>query len=266
MCALFIIINDMDLKTKYPIVFVRSAEFSSVSDESYWGHIPEALEARGASVFKAGHILGGTMRRKAGALISEAEEILKAAGEEKVNIIAHSEAGIYIRLLAATPEYRGHIASLTSIAVPHWGLRAVDDALKSPHRILSPAAVAIGSLSKLMPDFKSEMHELSADYMGGFNRIHGRPQDIFTQSYAFIAEGKKHDFAASGAMLSLTDSENDGFVSLYSALWGSRCITVRGPSHFDAIDFGCSSCSCGSFSDIYALYFDAVSELKKRGL
>lgn len=192
MCALF---EAMELKTKYPVVFLRDKE------ELY----------------------------SIGKLADMAREKLADVGNEKVNIIAWSRWGLAARVLAC--EMPDKIASVSTVCTPHRGIRAVDGlmgrlAIKCWARLAGKTKALDAAVKTMLPTFMQEFNEKYPNVSG-----------IFYQSAACaMMPGDDETLASANNIISITDGENDGVVSLYSALWGQHGRVYRGVSHLGVTD------------------------------
>ncbi len=175
-----------------------------------------------------------------------AREKLREAGAEKVNIIAWSRAGLAARMLACEMPHK--IASVSTVCTAHYGLRTVEKRLGRP---------AVKCWSRLVSgkstDFGSAVLELAAENMREFNKAFPNADGVFYQSAACAMKSASDDrrLSAANNVISIFDGENDGVVSVYSALWGQRGKVFRGVSHLNAGE------------EIYA---DLLNALTERGL
>lgn len=160
-----------------------------------------------------------------------AREKVKEA--EKVNIIAWSRWGLAARMLAC--EMPEKIASVTTVCTPHRGLRTTENLLGRP------ALKCWRKLAKVdSKAFDNAVRTMSPLYMEGFNARYPDAEGVFYQSAA-CAMAPADDARLSGAnnIISIFDGENDGVVSVYSALWGQYGKVFRGVSHLNAVEEAC---------------------------
>ena len=115
-------------KTQYPLVFAHGTSgFSSILGVmDYWHGIPQDLTRNGAQVFitqeatlNASEVLGEQ-------LLNQIEVILAITGQEKVNLIGHSQGVQSVRYAAAIAPQK--VATVTGIAGPVKGLEIADAA------------------------------------------------------------------------------------------------------------------------------------------
>lgn len=182
----------MEIKTKYPVVYLNTEEILLPLNE----------------------------------LADRAKEIVLKTGAEKVNIVAWSRWGLAARMLAC--EMPGKIASVTTVCTPHRGLRTVEK------RFGRPGVKCWGKLAAGKDgDIGSAVCELAPENMREFNEKYPNAEGVFYQSCACAMKSAADDkkLSAANSIISIYDGENDGVVSVYSALWGQRGIVCRGVSH-----------------------------------
>lgn len=111
-------------KTKYPIVFVHGvAGFSRVGSDplgvDYWHQILPNLARNGANVWATRLSPFNSNEIRGEQLVQQVEEILAITGQQKVNLIGHSQGGPTIRYVAGVIPSK--VASLTSVSGTHKG-------------------------------------------------------------------------------------------------------------------------------------------------
>lgn len=162
-------------------------------------------------------------------LASAAEEDIKLlineTGAEKINIVAWSRAGLAARIIAH--DMPDKVASVTTVCTPHRGLRTADAGM---------GRLAVKCWRKLIKTelkaFELAVKSMSPDYMTAFNARYPDVDGVFFQSAACVmSPGDDKRLAAANNIISMLDGENDGVVSLYSALWGQYGRVYRGVSH-----------------------------------
>ncbi len=111
-------------KTKYPMVFVHGvAGFSRVGSDplgvDYWHQILPNLARNGANVWATRLSPFNSNEIRGEQLVQQVEEILAITGQQKVNLIGHSQGGPTIRYVAGVMPSK--VASLTSVSGTHKG-------------------------------------------------------------------------------------------------------------------------------------------------
>ena len=267
-------------KTKYPIVLVHGVGFRDLTWPVYWGRIPKALTDRGADIYYVLQDSWASISTNAEALKERVTQILDETGSEKVNLIGHSKGGLEIRMLASSLGMGDRIASITTIATPHYGSKTIDILLKSPNGFFNITAFAVNNWIRLVgdkkPDFLKVCYELTTKYMAQFNLDNPDCAGVFYQSYACVMSSPFSDINLSTAnqIVRLIEGPNDGLVCVSSAIWGEHNTILhsanrRGISHVDAIDLRripfTRKQKEGCVSDIVDVYVKMVENLKSSG-
>ena len=271
----------MDCDTKYPIMMLHGLAFRDRKHSSYWRRIPEALKARGATIYYGWQDGWGTIEYNAGVLKENINNILAETGCEKMNLIAHSKGGLDARCMISSFEMGDKIASLTTISTPHRGCVTIDRLFRMPKWVFRVIAIFVNSLFRLLgdkkPDFYTASRQLGAEFMKGFNEHNPDVPGVYYQSYAGVMKKPSSDILLSlpYAIVSRVEGENDGLVTVSSAEWTNfkgvlRGTTLRGISHADEIDMRrrnfTKKPSDSGVTDIREFYISVVSGLKQMGL
>ena len=210
----------MELTTNYPVLTVCVP-----------GGIGEYLTERGAVLFAVGLDPFEPPEKSAKMLAERADAVREKTGAEKVNVLAFGLAGLAAR---AAVKYSGGIASVTTVCTPHRGLRTADRLAEARVKRLSPAYLAYDNWAHLTggdsPQLREVTGRLGTDEMRVFNLMNPDSKDVFYQSAVCAADGDER-LRGAGSILGMYDGENDGAVSVYSAMWGTYCRVYRGVSH-----------------------------------
>lgn len=265
-------------QTKYPILLVHGVFLRDFRFFNYWGRIPHELKLNGAKIFYGKHHSAASVAECAKELADRIDEILKATGSEKVNVIAHSKGGLDMRYAIANLGMESKVASLTTVNTPHRGCLYADDLLKKTNAPIKWGVAkmynrAYRILGDKKPDLMSALKELTAEACAKFNEVTPTPEGIFCQSVGSVlnkAESGKFPLNITYEVVDHYNEEgilNDGLVSESSFEWGEKytLITVkgdRGVSHVDIIDLNRDNLD--EF-DVREFYVDLVSDLKSRG-
>ena len=265
--------------TRYPIVLIHGAGFRDLRWPVYWGRIPAALEAEGAQIYYGLQDCWASIETNAEQIAQRIAEILLASGAQKVNIIAHSKGGLDARRAACGYGCGEKIATITTIATPHWGSKTIDRLMKLPRPAWSLAAFAVDNWIRVVGDRKPDFLKLCQDFtterMAQFNAQNPDVPGILYQSFACVMTRPLSDINLSTAnfVLNRLEGPNDGLVSVESARWGQRfrilrSNTRRGISHLDAIDLRRSPFTRKQgpeLSDICTFYAQLAEDLKANG-
>lgn len=260
-------------KTKYPILLVHGSNCRDYGLIDSWGRIPDILKKNGAEVYFGQQDGWGTIEENAEFIKNTIFKIIKKTNCEKVNIIAHSKGGLDCRYMIRAFHMSCYVASLTTIATPHYGSKAVDIYCAIPYFLKKTAAVCIDFKCRLMgdknPDFFKAFQQLSTSYCHLFNQQIQDCSATYYQSTISIMKNCKSDFlyAVPYSIIFLLEGKNDGLVSVKSAKWGNfrgviQTKAKRGISHIDIIDYRKHTLS--NF-DVLQFYINLVKDLKQKG-
>lgn len=263
-------------ETKYPLLLVHGVFFRDFRFFNYWGRIPYALKQNGAAIYYGSQQSAASVSACGQELADRIRSIVRETGCKKVNIIAHSKGGLDSRYAISACGAAPFVASLTTINTPHRGCIFADYLLqKIPLKVQNSVArkynAALKKFGDANPDFLSAVQDLTASACARRNETLSDRPDILYQSV-----GSKMNCAASGRfplnmaypLVRHFDGENDGLVSLESAVWGKHFtrLTVpdgRGISHGDMIDLNRENIP--GF-DVREFYVNLVKDLKEKGL
>lgn len=263
-------------ETKYPLLMVHGVFFRDFRFFNYWGRIPHALKQNGAVIYYGSQQSAASVADCGQELAERIRSIVQETGCEKVNIIAHSKGGLDSRCAISACGAAPFVASLTTINTPHRGCIFADYLLqKIPQKVQKSVArkynAALKKFGDVNPDFLSAVQDLTATACARRNETLPDRPDILYQSV-----GSKMNCAASGRfplnmaypLVRHFDGENDGLVSLESAVWGEHFTRLavpdgRGISHGDMIDLNRENIP--GF-DVIEFYVNLVKDLKDKGL
>lgn len=261
--------------TRYPILMVHGVFFRDFRYLNYWGRIPAALEANGATIFYGNHQSAASVADSGREIADRIQQILKETGCGKVNIIAHSKGGLDSRYAISKLGMAPYVASLTTINTPHRGCEFADYLLgKIPEKQQQAVANAYNSALKKLgdtnPDFIAAVTDLTASACEALNRELPDPQGVYIQSTGSCMKkpsGGRFPLNTTNAFVKHFDGENDGLVGYESFKWGSNFIYLkpqgrRGISHGDVIDLNRENIDA---FDVREFYVELVSDLKRRG-
>lgn len=266
---------DRGCATRYPILMVHGVFFRDFRYLNYWGRIPAALEANGATIFYGNHQSAASVADSGREIADRIQQIVKETGCGKVNIIAHSKGGLDSRYAISKLGMAPYVASLTTINTPHRGCEFADYLLgKIPEKQQQAVANAYNSALKKLgdtnPDFIAAVTDLTASACEALNRELPDPQDVYIQSTGSCMKkpsGGRFPLNTTNAFVKQFDGENDGLVGYESFKWGSNFIYLkpqgrRGISHGDVIDLNRENIDT---FDVREFYVELVSDLKRRG-
>jgi len=226
--------------TKYPIVLSHgmgaNAEVMGITD--YWGDIPETLKYNGAQVFITS---GNPMQSKEYKGLewkAKVLEILAITGKDKVNLIGHSDGGLYTRYAITHLGMGSKVASYTSISSPHRG-SPVADAIMG----IGDATTLTDEIAGLLDwvyaflfgvpstDCATNGYEETTVWMKNvFNPNTPDVPGVYYQSYGCGIKTLSGGQIMTPLWLAIypIEGQNDGLVSVASAKWGNYRGTITG--------------------------------------
>jgi triacylglycerol lipase len=200
------------------------------------------------------------------------KELTEKTPNGKVNIIAHSMAGLDIRYALTNLEIADDVASLTTISTPHRGTSLAELTLRTPEAIRDKLADFLDWMGdRIYPHTKSDAvasaAQLTRQYITEvFNPKTPNRDDIPYYSYS-SAVGKGTDepirVIARYQNNHIFENEglNDGMVSVASAKWGEH-ITTSSLSHLEQMNMRLKD----DRTDLYEnFWLEVVKMLAKRG-
>jgi triacylglycerol lipase len=240
---------------------------------NYWGRIPRELIRNGATIYYGNQEAVGTIASNAEDLRNNILAALEETGAEKVNIIAHSKGGLDSRYAISRLGMADKVASLTTISTPHRGCRFVDKACRLPEGLYRGVAKffdnAFRKLGDKRPDFYTATRQFATADSDAFNLSTPDAPGVYYQSYMTKMRSAASDpvLALPWLMIKPLEGDNDGLVSIDSAVWGEfqgvlESGSRRGISHGDIIDL--KRADYKGF-DVLETYVGIVSDLKDKG-
>ncbi len=165
-------------------------------------------------------------------------ELRKKAGYDKLNVIAHSMAGLDMRYAVSKLEASDHIESLTTISTPHRGTSLAELSLKAPEAVKEKLADLLDWMGdRAYPNGQSDSvgsaEQLTRTYVTQvFNPEVPDVESIPYYSYASaVGKGTKEPIKVitrfQNNYIYKEEGPNDGMVSVESAKWGEHCSTGR---------------------------------------
>lgn len=263
-------------KTRYPILLVHGVFFRDNHYLNYWGRIPKTLQKNGAEIYYGEHPSALSIADSAEVLAERIKLIIRNAGCDKVNIIAHSKGGLDCRYAMEHLGISQYVASLSTINTPHRGCVFADELLgKVPQKIQDKIATTYNNTMRQLgdpnPDFMAAVRDLTSSHCTRFDAETPQPKGVFCQSIGSLLYSRSRGTFPLNLFYRYVkrfDGPNDGLVGADSFTWGEnfQMITTgdkRGISHIDIIDL--TRENLPKF-DVREFYVRLVSDLKNRGL
>ena len=263
---------------KYPVLFVHGMGFRDHKHISYWGRIPNVFTDRGVSVFFGYQDSNADVETNGLHIAKRIDEIIKATGAEKINIIAHSKGGLDCRYAISALEKGDKVASLTTISTPHHGSKTVDLLMKFPAFLVKFAGFCTDCVFRVFGDKKPNSYKVFQTFTTKeakiFNEKYADDLNVYYQSYAFVMKNALSDIfmCIPHIAVSIIEGENDGLLTPEAARWGVfkgvySGVGRRGISHCDEVDMRrkrFSKKKSNGVSDILEVYeeiYDTLHEL-----
>ena len=237
------------IQLKYPVLLVHGAGFKdkTLLFLNYWGRIPKLFIKYGVKLYYGGTDAWGSIERNAEIIKNTINEILVKEKTEKVNIIAHSRGGLESRYAISTLNMDHAISSLTTISMPHRGVKAMNVVVELPDGLYKFFSFFVNTWYKIWgdkkPDFFTSNRQLSENYCKTFNERNQDKEGVYYQSYAAMMRYFFSDptFLVMHPFITAIEGDNDGLCPVESAKWGDfkGVITTEGIfgiSHAGIID------------------------------
>lgn len=223
------------LNLKYPIVLVHGlGGAATYGPVDYFYGLPKLLRDAGNKVLAANLAPFHTMEYRARQLKTQIEE---AFPESKVNLVGHSFGGLDVRYLAANFGFTERVASVTTIGTPNHGTVLSDISLgllpdptfHAVDLLLTPTKASSRAYQQTTSKFCKESLPVVAPKMSG----------VAYYSATSVIKGSLLKcalpiFWIPTKIIQKHEGENDGFVSLRSAMWGEHICTYIG-DHYGQI-------------------------------
>lgn len=169
---------DTSGQTQHPIVLVHGhSGFDSVLADYFYG-VKSALSGVGATPYTP-QVPGWESNEERGeVLLAYVEDLVATTGASKVNLVGHSQGGTTSRYVAAVrPDL---VASVTSIATPHFGSPVADVIKDSP---LEGVALTLGNAIGTFMAVISGDRSQSVNAMGSLESINTQGAADFNALY-----------------------------------------------------------------------------------
>jgi triacylglycerol lipase len=263
--------------TKYPVVLSHgmgaNADVMGITD--YWGSIPSALKSNGASVYITSVDPMQSKAIKGAQWKTQVLSILAVSGAAKINLIGHSDGGLYTRYAISNLGMAPYVASYTSMSSPHRGSPVADVIMGFAASTGLTSAIA-GTLDYVYSflgvsgqDSAANGKEETTTWMTNtFNPNTPDVAGVYYQSYGadcISVIGAQVLSPLWAAMAVFGSGANDGLVPVSSAKWGVYRGTLTGW-------FGVNHLSEIGLLEIELLGYDAptqfvniVADLKSKG-
>lgn len=216
---------------------------------AYFRGVKKTLEEHGARVFACSVPPMASIELRAASLCKSLRELRCPSA----NIIAHSMGGLDARyLISKLGNESPEIASLTTLSTPHRG---------------SPIADFFKGLTQHFPPRFSAFQELTTSYMNDVfnNEVQDSPNVKYFSYGARTKPQAAPLFYLTGKYIQEREGDNDGMVSVMSAMWGDYLGTLENVSHAEIINMTTFQALNPNY-DAGAMYLQIMEDLAEIGL
>ncbi|MEE8408277.1 MAG: alpha/beta fold hydrolase [Myxococcota bacterium] len=235
-----------------PIVLMHGmAGWKRVAGVDYFNGVATEIEKAGYPVYSTEVDPFNSVDARGKQVAKQLDAILKKTGAKKVHLVGHSQGGLDARYVVATLGYADRVTTVTTVGTPHQGT-ALSDIVYG--KMPGPARAAItgllnaflGSATGRKADLEAQMKNLSQKHSRGvFNPANPDQPDVDYYSYTGKTQGNPivdedsvdvvHPaLLATYQLLKNQEGNNDGLVSVYSAMWGTY-LGAFPADHFDEV-------------------------------
>ncbi len=264
--------------TRFPVVMVHGwTGFSEIGPLEYFYGVNDDLAPRGYLLYIAELDPYNSVEVRSGQLAEQIDAFLEEGRARKVNVVAHSQGGLDTRRVISTLGYGDRIASLVTIATPHYGTPIADVATGA---LPGPAEEALFFLLNLLgaaatgheQEARDSFESLAEDYVRNtFNPENPDDPAVTYISWTGLTclfgitcdDVCDIEIRWAYDLIYLMRGDNDGMVPVESGQWGEYMGTIPA-DHFDEVGqlFGVT----GPNFDHLEFYHGVVSEIRGRGL
>lgn len=235
------------LKTKYPIFLCHGFGAIGALVKPSPLHDPCMLmREHGIVAFAPNVVPYASIETRAKNWVRLIRQVCDEHGFEKVNVVAHSMGGLDMRHALCHLDISDRIASLTTVATPHRGTYLADLVLKTPEILTERLSEVVDWFgNNVYPKEKSNaigsVEQLTQGYIKDcFNKETPDNPEVPIFSYAAsVGKGTNYPlnpiFKFQNSQIYEHEGENDSFVSIESAKWGTYLGSVN-LSHLNQIN------------------------------
>ncbi len=253
---------------------IDECDDEKMDNRHYFKGVCAMLKENGYRVFHSSVSWSSGVQKRSMELLNNVRQVLEKSGAKKVNIIAHSMGGLDARHMMFNDRKKGgihrQIASLATISTPHWGSTFADWGVSNLQPLVAVAAqlglntdafddLTVGACTAFNKDDEVRSFERSCEL------------DILFKTYA----GKQKFWGISTALkvpfyyIEQREGENDGLVSVKSAIWKDRffCGFFEDADHinelgwFDFSQIWLGQSEAERLARIHKKYLDIASDL-----
>lgn len=235
------------IRLKYPVLLCHGyGGFSMLVSPSPLHNSCMRLRSYGIEAFAPNIVPYATIEIRAEQWAGVISTLKLEYGYDKMNVVAHSMAGLDMRYAISKLDISNSVSSLTTIAAPHHGTSLAELVLTAPETIREKLAELVDWFGEsIYPSQKSDavaaVEQLTREYIN--NEFNPKVPDIEGIPYFSYsaAVGKGTDvplnpiYRLQNQLIYQQEGVNDSFVTVDSAIWGRHLETLK-ISHLEQIE------------------------------
>jgi len=261
------------IELKHPVLLCHGyGAIASLVKPSPLYDVAMFLRAHNIQAFAPNIVPYATIEIRAENWVRVIDRLFKQLSGQKLNIVAHSMAGLDIRYALSKMDVAGHVASFTTISTPHRGTSLAELSLKTPDAIKEKMADLLDWMgNRVYPGTKSDSvgsaEQLTREYViQEFNPNVPNVESIPYYSFSSaVGKGTKHPIKVIGRYqnnyIFQQEGLNDGMVSVESSKWGTHFKTAN-ISHLEQMNLRVKDERMALFETFWK---EVVRTLQERG-
>lgn len=222
------------IELKHPVLLCHGyGAIASLIKPSPLYDVAMFIRRHNSQAFAPNIVPYATIEIRAESWVRIINRLVKKTSHKKLNIIAHSMAGLDIRYALSKMDIAEHVASFTTISTPHRGTSLAELSLKTPDAIKEKMADLLDWMgNRVYPDAKSDSagsaEQLTRSYVTEeFNPnvpdVEGIPYYSFSSA---VGKGTDQPIKVisryQNNYIYQQEGINDGMVSVESSKWGTH--------------------------------------------
>ena len=272
--------------TRYPVMFMHGMAGTDAYLDAltYWYQLEDHLTVAGFQVYMPAVDAFETTEVRTQQWLEHLDALSDEGVARRFNLVAHSQGGIDARYLTSVLDERARIASVLTVATPHYGTSIADlatgvfDAFSVDTNTLNSIVSALAGLVGLEgADLIGQTEGFSTAAMEAFNEEVLDLPEVYYSSWSGRScgntelgcqnenEGERIDplLNPTYQFLKQAEGDNDGIVGVDSGKWGEWQGTIPA-DHFDEV--GQIADGNNAAFDHKAFYLGELVRLGERGL
>lgn len=263
------------VKLKYPVLLCHGyGALASIVKPSPMHEVCMLMRKHGVIAFAPNIVPYAKIETRAAQWVNKIKQLTDEYGFEKINVLAHSMAGLDMRHALTRSDIHTRVSSLTTLAAPHRGTSLAEMVLNSTPDIVRDKLGDVFNWfgDSMYPQAKSDalgaVKQLTREYVQEeFNPKHPDHEDVAYFSYS-ASVGKGTDaplntiYRYQNQYIHGQEGPNDAFISVESAKWGEHIKTIP-LSHMEQIKLGISKDRLRIYE---TFWLDVLKQLAKEGM